>query len=211
MNLEFNVNNQIIKRIDSEKVISKSRNIYTAIFNFIDTTENLFIDENIFVIFQDSWGKRKTIFLGKYNSALSCNVPNDVLKGTYFKISIYAGDLVTTNIVTIPLIESNYSTCDTIQEEDYYKDIFVEIFNQLDAKVDKIKINGNYLEIYKENVLIESIWMDTVNEEFVRDLIDDKAEKIHQHITDDVSDFEEKVEIDLDVLLDGLTETIRQI
>ena len=130
MNLEFNVNNQIIKRIDSEKVISKSRNIYTAIFNFIDTTENLFIDENIFVIFQDSWGKRKTIFLGKYNSALSCNVPNDVLKGTYFKISIYAGDLVTTNIVTIPLIESNYSTCDTIQEEDYYKDIFVEIFNK---------------------------------------------------------------------------------
>ena len=42
-------------------------------------------------------------------------------------------------------------------------------------------------------------------------LLDGKAETVHNHVVDDVTDFEENVDMDFDNFLTSLTENIRQI
>ena len=133
--LKFKIENQFLKRIESTKIISKSKNILKATFYF-DSDDWLNI--NKFAIFKDSWGHSSTVHLGK-NSKETCTIPHHVLNGTYFKVSVYAGDLISTNNISIPLLQSGYqkhhhkhNRCDSS------KDIFVEIFDKLDKKMEKL-------------------------------------------------------------------------
>ena len=102
--LEFEVHNQILTRIDSQDVLNKSRNIYKCLFTFEEDSE--WINLNKFVIFKDGWGNSSTVHLGKSSNTLSCLVPDEILRGSYFQVSIYAGDLITTNNVSVALIHS---------------------------------------------------------------------------------------------------------
>lgn len=220
VDLKFQVKNQVLKRIDSEKIVQKGKNIYRCDFTI---SGDIYEDLNIFAIFSDSWNNKKTVPLGKGNN-LSCILPNFLLKGTFFKISLYSGDLITTNVITIPLLSSLYGNFEEYVEceEAESKDIFVQIFDKLDTKVDKLTVADGYLNIYKNDELVESIWMDTVNETFVRELVQSNVDEInailatksdigHTHISADVTDLESEIDEDLDFLLLTLTEKINEI
>ena len=235
MDLEFHLINQILTRTDNQKVIQKSKNIYQCHFTINgEIWDNL----EIFAIFSDSFNNKRTVPLGKGNE-LSCVLPNFVLKGTFFKVSLFAGDLITTNIISIPLLSSLYGNFDEYVEceELESKNVFVSIFESLDCKVDEIRHVNNFLEVYAGGELIESIYMPIADEAFVDSLkqefiVDDalsdmslnpvqnkvintalggKADTVHTHVSLDVTDLEDSVDLDLDRLLINLTENIRQI
>lgn len=162
VNLEFSVKNNILSRLDNNKIVNNTHNVYKCIFNLDEDWINI----NKFAIFVDSWGNRTNVHLGKTVDDLSCIIPNNVLKGTYFKLSLYGGDLLTTNNVSIGLIQSGYSK---VNKEECgckdNKDIFVEIFDRLDKCVTHINIDNHCLHIYGEDGLMDSIYLPFADED----------------------------------------------
>ena len=178
VNLKFSVKNNILSRLDNNKVVNNTHNVYRCIFNLDGSWEGI----NKFVVFVDGWGNRTNVHLGKGIDDLSCIIPNSVLKGTYFKLSLYGGDLLTTNYVSIGLIQSGYSknrrrynNCDD------GKDIFVEIFDRLDRCVTRINVDNHCLHIYGEDGLIDSVYLPFADEDSysrMQEIIDEFGEII---------------------------------
>lgn len=193
--LEFEVHNQILTRIDSQDVMNKNKNVYKCRFTFEEDSD--WIDANKFVIFKDGWGNSSTVHLGKDGDVLACLVPKEVLRGSYFQVSIYAGDLITTNNVSVALIQSGYvekrHSCHPHGHYPYDKpyphlhhphhhshnhchdkeDIFVEIFDRLDNCVDSIVYDNNTLHLFSKDSLVESIYLPFINEDEFEDLVND--------------------------------------
>lgn len=161
---EYIINDQIMKRTDTDNIIiSKSKNIVKTTFTFEGSIWN---DVNKFAIFTNSWGDKKTIHLGTA-CICSCIVPNDCLKGTFFKVTVYGGDLITCNEVTIPLQNSGYTknhhhTNDCGHEA---KDIFVEIFERLDKSIDDIIVVDKCLQCYSNGELVDSVCLNNFVDE----------------------------------------------
>lgn len=172
--LEFEIHNQTLVRIDSQDVINKNKNVYKCIFTFDEDSE--WINLNKFVLFTDGWGNSKTQHLGNNSNCLSCLVPDKMLSGSYFKISVYAGDLITTNNVSVNLIQSgynrhNHNTCECDCHRHTNKDIFVEIFDRLDNTVDSIVYDNKTLHLFCRDTLLESIYIPLLEENEIRDLV----------------------------------------
>lgn len=179
--LEFEVHNQILTRIDSQDVLNKSRNIYKCLFTFEEDSE--WINLNKFVIFKDGWGNSSTVHLGKSSNTLSCLVPDEILRGSYFQVSIYAGDLITTNNVSVALIHSGYKSKKRSYCHHEGKDIFVEIFDKLDNTVDSIVYGNQTLHLFNRDSLLESIYLPFVLEEDLEELVNELFNKfINNHI-----------------------------
>lgn len=175
--IELEVNNQLLRRVDDETILSKSKNIQKTLFHF--KNPEFYQGLNIFAIFTDSWGEKTTIHLGKNATELSSIIPSRVLKGTYFKISLYAGDLIATNNVTIPLLGSGYSSSYQHGCSREGKDIFVEIFDKIDGKINTISFTGKCLELYSESELLDSVCLNgLVDEAYLDELMQEYVTKI---------------------------------
>lgn len=106
MNLEFNVEHQHLERIDDNVIASDSKNYLIANF-----------------IFSEDWnGLVKTALFRKnghsYGVILendSCVVPWEVIKPGTTYVSLFAGDLVTTDIVELKIDPSGYVDPEEIQ------------------------------------------------------------------------------------------------
>lgn len=206
MNLEFEVNGQVLKRTDDNEVVNKNYNIYRCIFTFEDED---WVDLNKFAIFKDGWGNTETVHIGKNSNKLCCLVPNEVLNGTYFKVSIYGGDQMATSNVSIPMVTSGYTgrrsdpACSRKQ-----KDIFVEIFEQLDSTIDSIVYADNCLHLFSRDRLIESVYLPFIDgtnvEELMRTFSEELQHKadidhVHTNVTSDSAGFmssEDKAKLD---------------
>ena len=177
MNLEFDVDDtQKLTRTDSTtEVVSKNYNVYRCRFTFSDE----WLDINKFVIFRDGWGETTTVHIGKGSRILCCMVPNNVLDGTHFKVMVYGGDLLSTNNVSIPLVTSGYTngltdpSCTRKQ-----KDIFIEIFEELDSKIDSIVYSNHCLNLFHKDKLVESVYLPFADETTVNNLIQDTSSEI---------------------------------
>ena len=169
MNLEFVINNQILKRIDSQDVVSKNHNIYKCRFIFEEDSD--WDDVNKFVIFTDGWGSSTTVHLGKSSNILTCLVPDNVLKGSYFKISVYGGDLLTTNNVSVSLIESGYMKHKHSGCNKHHKDVFVEIFDRLDSAIDSAVYENHCIHLFSRDSLIESVYLPFIDETEIAEIV----------------------------------------
>ncbi|MCR5026983.1 MAG: hypothetical protein K6A34_06050 [Methanobrevibacter sp.] len=180
--IQLETNNQLLKRLDKEIIVNKSRNIIKAKFTI---EGEVWDDVDKFAIFTDAFDNKTTVHLGT-QSVCECVVPASCLETNYFKITIYGGDLIVTNAITIPLVDSGYSrhhTCDV----DTGKDIFVEIFDSLKSKIDNIIFADNCLHIFSNGSLIESVSLPYVDEVQVRSII---AEQIQEYFqTDELNRF----------------------
>ena len=177
MNLEFKLENQILKRTDNETIVARSKNFYKCKFQF---DEEFWDNLNKFAIFEDSWGKKTTVHLGNTIGVLSCIIPDFVLKGTFFKVSVYGGDLITTNTVSIPLTQSGYGR----NNHSCNKDIFVEIFDKLDSKIEEIGFSDNALHIFNDGELVDSICLDFANETQIKELMQEQMDLIDSKLSD---------------------------
>lgn len=224
LELKFKITNQLLKRKDKEEIVQKSRNLVIASFIFTDEWN----DQDKFVIFKDSHDRTTTMRLGK-TLVETCVVPSGVLKGRYFTVSVYAGDLITTNAVTIYLLSSTYENQGCHHHRHYEKDVFVEIFESLEGKVDDIVFSDDSLQFWGNDELIQSIslpyanktsinsWMAETNAQL--EAINDSIEEIqgqlllksdigHSHSKDDIVDFDDEIDENIEGLLGTLTEAL---
>lgn len=98
--IDFAITGQHIRRTDNIKVIANSRNILYARFAF------------------SGWDDvtKTAIFIGSDNVAYkmligddgTCLVPSEVIKSPRFAVSVYGGDLMTTNFAQVYVMSSGY-------------------------------------------------------------------------------------------------------
>lgn len=138
MDLEFDVNNQILTRVDNNKLVNKSRNYVQCNFSFITSDWE---DLDKFAIFSSPKHNHYVVHLGTLMRG-SAVVPSDVLLGDYFQVSVYGGDLLTTNRVKINLIKTGYTTHISSVKK-FKTDVFVQIFKELDVKFDVAIFDGD--------------------------------------------------------------------
>lgn len=168
MDLNFKIDHQIMSRLDKNVLVNKSKNYVFCYFTF-ETTE--WYDIEKFAIFKDSWGNAYECSLGT-NFTARCVIPSDALRGTHVKISIYGGDRITTNELTVLLIPSGYTTnINPVQDPDNDKDVFVEIFEELDSKIDNIVYEDGYLRCYADGIVVAELMLFEDIREEIKELI----------------------------------------
>ena len=175
----FNLENQLLRRTDSEALMSKSHNILQAEFTITGEIWEDIVDR--FVIFKDSWDEETIIIL---DAESKCVVPSACLDGPYFKVSVYGGDLITTNEITIPLLDSGYDKTHTIHHtcNQKTKDVFVKIFEKLHFKIDDIVCADNSLMLFSEGRLLNTVSLPGVDEAQVIAIV---TEQMQEYMTID--------------------------
>ena len=123
MKLTFEINNQILARTDKNKVVADSRNYLYAEFAFLSEDWNGITKTAIF----RKGNKSFKIILDEDNT---CLVPWEVLEcGTMF-VSVFGGDLITTNSLVVSIMGSGYSEGDTPSEPT--PDVYTQIISMID-------------------------------------------------------------------------------
>lgn len=164
--LIFNIYGQYLKRKDHHTVVNKSHNILKCKFTF---KEKIWEGVEKFALFTNSTDTYN-IPLGHNNSG-DCIVPWEVLQGKWFKITVYGGDLITTNEVTIPLIRSGYTT-DITPTDEASRDVFVTAVEQISSKIDTIEYEDRTLLLYSGGDLLNTISLPFADEERIKQLTD---------------------------------------
>lgn len=98
--LRVSVCKQEISQPPSTKIIAGSRNYLYVQFLFQGWSN---VEKT--AIFEDWGGKAYSVLL---DASGSCLVPHEVIKAPGFKLSVFGGDLITTNKITIPIEVSGY-------------------------------------------------------------------------------------------------------
>lgn len=196
--LKFQVKDQHLKRIDETVVVNKLKNILVARFDFKEGWDDL----NVFAIFKNE-NKSYCLSVNLEDNIGECVVPWEVLQGRWFKLTLFGGNLLTTNEITIYLSESGYTT-DVDSTSDPSPDIFVELFEKFDEKAD-VDHTHNISDVNNLDDELASIH----NE------LNQKSNVGHNHTSNDVTDFakslETEIDEDLELLLLNLSEKINEI
>ena len=117
MTLSFSVRNQTLTKLFNQnnvKIVADSKNYLIVKFNFISSDWN---DKVKFALFT-SGGKTYKKILGSDTELEmnECYVPKEVMKAGKLEISVYCGDLITTNKVVLEIEPSGYT--EKIENED---------------------------------------------------------------------------------------------
>ena len=102
--MKFEIHKQELKRIDDNKIASFTRNYIYATFIF----DILWKDLRKFALFVTPDEKKYIVDLG-YGHQIKCKVPSEVLENSFFKVSCFADDLLTTTQETVMVYPSGYS------------------------------------------------------------------------------------------------------
>lgn len=104
MSLVFCLDGQILNRIDNHKIATFTRNYATTTFVF----DKLWIDLEKFALFVSPDNDKYVVELG-YGKELTCIIPEEVLQNAFFKVSVFADDLITSTQETVLVQPSGYS------------------------------------------------------------------------------------------------------
>lgn len=137
MDIKFNIEAQTLTRLNESPATpaSGSKNYLKCKFNFLTDDWKGLVK---IASFKNEQGKEYNKYLGKGNIG-ECFVPYDVLKGDYFRVSVYGGDLITTNEVVLTLVSGGYT-----RNKECNQDIYVDIYDEIDTKASKEEINDYY-------------------------------------------------------------------
>lgn len=145
--LQFNIRNQNISRVDNFLPVRYSRDYLYAEFDF--KTQD-WDGKNKTAVFESSTGKRITVMLGETNT---CIVPWEMLEGVHFDVSVFGGNLITTDTATVKLYESGYREEDT---QEPTPGAYDQIITKLNEKADAISFEGEKVILYSgEKVIYE--------------------------------------------------------
>jgi len=219
MDLEFSIENQIIRRTDTVKVVNKAKNIYRLIFTIAGEKWE---DTVKYIIFH--FNNENYQYLLNYDSTLekySITVPEQVLYGKSFRFTVFGikqiGEeetRITTRVITVHSLNSGFTTHITTITDEPELDIVTSLLQKLGTKYDDLIFDDNTLICRSEGEVKKVLTLpfeDYYTKDEADSLLDGKAETVHNHVVDDVTDFEENVDMDFDNFLTSLTENIRQI
>lgn len=119
--LYFSIKNQTISRSDSFNVVGDSRKYLKAHFTFSEEWDG--INTAVFKNGED-------VFCVVLPDDNSCLVPWEVIKPPYFTVSVFGGDLITANIVSVAVEKSGYTEGETPEEPT--PDVYTQILQKLD-------------------------------------------------------------------------------
>ena len=139
MDLYFEINNQLLSQTGKEKpiLVNKSRNYITCNFTFKTSEwEGL----NKFAIFKNEDDEAYEVYLGT-SCQCDCVIPSKALTGDYFLVSLYGGNLITTDERRVVLLKAGY-TKDISPVQDYDTDIFVYMLERLEGKADDADLSA---------------------------------------------------------------------
>lgn len=154
-------------------------------------------DKELFVTFINKNGYAQTVILGKWSEVLSCTIPVAMLKDEYFKIFCYTKNLFKTNTLKVYI---NKKKC---PKRDKQKNDAIEyLMEKLKTKIDNITFEDNQLKCYSDNNLVDTIYIDNIDEVIVKNIVDNHFEKFKQQIDKQLDDY--LSEEDLDYLIISL-------
>ena len=104
MKIHFTITKQQLKRNDNEILASYSKNFVYCCFCCSNEWEHLYKK----ALFTDVSNKKFIVDLG-FGKKVLCKIPNEVLQGNYFSVSVFGGDRLTTTQETILLQTSGFS------------------------------------------------------------------------------------------------------
>ena len=214
MNIEFKIRNTTITREDTNIIFTGNYNVYKCIFDFVDGSEWCYVDKD--AVFKDEGGNRTTVPLTFDEGKLCCMIPDNVLQGEYFKLLVIGENDLLTNNITIGLTPFGQSVNHHIKCK-ANKGAFLEIFDRLEDKIVNLEYIDNYLNIYSNRGLVDSIYISSGGggsdccgrlREIIEQIklqLQDKADIVHTHNSSDVLDLEDTIGNDFDSFLDELT------
>lgn len=168
MDLKFSVNKQIITRIDNEQVVSDSKNYLYADFEFTE-----------------QWTGTKTAIFKNKDKAYSvilendrCLVPWEVIKEYEFLVSVFCGDLITTNEASVGVKKSGYVEGETPADPtpDVYEHI-LKLLNDISIGQVSEESIAKAVNEYMTEHPVEMTGYAT--EEYVNDAIDSEVGNIN--------------------------------
>lgn len=105
MKIHFKLNGLELSRLDEKKIPNFNRNHIYATFDF----DEEWIDLEKYALFEAGNGDKYIVHLG-YGKDKECLIPNDVLTGALFKVSVFADDLLISTQTNVLLFSSGYSS-----------------------------------------------------------------------------------------------------
>lgn len=220
MNLCFEINNQLIKRTDNLKVVNKSKNVYRL--NFTITGDKWWGTVKYILFHFNEKNYQYFLEWDENIGAYSILVPEQVLRGKSFRFTVFGIKIIadedtriTTRMMTIHSLNSGFTTnITTITDEPTSPDILTIVLERVGNKFDDLIFENDNLICKSEGVVKKVIPLHLLETYYTKDETDslllNKAELHHNHITNDVIDFTENIDLDFDNFLINLTEKIRQ-
>lgn len=221
MDLHFEIKNQLIVRTDTTQVVNKSKNIYRL--NFTITGDEWWNTVKYIIFHYNEENYQYMLEWNENAEAYSIIVPEKLLRGKSFRFTVFGIKIlanedtrITTRMMTIHSLSSGFTTnITTITDEPTSPDILTTVLERLGNKFDDLVFDEDNIICKSEGVVMEVVPLHLFETFYTRDETDSflsqKAEVIHGHVVNDVSDFEENVDMDFDNFLTSLTENIRQI
>ena len=127
MEIRFAVKNQALTRLDDNTVVEKSRGYLTARFEFSDDWDGL----TKTAIFRHNKGTPWEMLLDAENV---CDVPWEATLAGEMEVSVFGGDLITTNAEAVIVEPSGYTKGET--PSDPTPDVYTQIIEQVSALSD---------------------------------------------------------------------------
>ncbi len=205
MRLKFEIKQQHIHRTDNEIPVNKSHDYLDAEFKFL-TSEWEGLTKTVLFKIPLPKGKEKSYAMQLDSSNTSViTVPWEVLQGHVFKVSVFAGDLITANEVLVYLEESGYTT-NVSSTSNPSPDIFTDVFNKLSEKYDNIEIDGEFLLCYSEGQFVNKVDISEIKVKWSN--IEGKPNEFppssHNHVATDVTDFDDELDDLIDCMINEL-------
>ena len=134
MQLEFKINEQTLKFVNTEKeVVANSKKYLTCRFSFSEDWQGI-IKTAVFV---SANGNVYNVILDECGS---CTVPYEVIEHPHFTVSVFGGDRITANKVVVKVSKSGYIVGKTPSEPT--PDVYTQILNSI--KSPYVGENGNW-------------------------------------------------------------------
>lgn len=200
IDIDFLINDKnTLQRLDSNIIIEMSTN-YLCNFTF---EGEQWEDEEKFVIFKNNKNKAYVASLGT-EMQTSTVIPQAALSGCVLKISVYAGDLYTTNELSLIVTATGY-TENTISETPGFTDAFVSAYERIESKFDEAMLEGNTIIFFANGNQIATLDLTTIVLSTQSDWEEEDPDSSHY--------IKNKPDIDMDFtnLLINITENIRSL
>lgn len=149
MQLDFNVNEQTLTWVNKEKTpVADSVKYLTAKFTFSEDWNGVIKSATFFPVNGEPF--TQTL------EGDGCVVPHEVIKAPLFKVSVFGGELITTNKVIISVIESGYAKGQTPKPPtpDVYSQILEKVTHT--EEIAENLVEGESVRVENETKRIEA-------------------------------------------------------
>lgn len=195
--LLFSIVNQNLIREDNIFLINKTQRYVEAEFTFKTSEWDNLEKYAMFSI----KGRNFMIPLGD-SKICTTTVPKEALKTTNFKISVFGGEILTTNAVKILLGESGYSKFVTPTCNGEPEDIFKVIRRKLSKKFDEIEFKNNNMICYSDGeiVSIVPITASLLENYYTKEEIENSIEETRSNLENQINDLDTNLRLYVDEL-----------